>query len=50
MKLTEPVTGCTVETFTDEAARLLMSRGFKPVEAEEPKKPARKRTTRKKEQ
>lgn len=47
MKLVDPVTGCTVETFTDESTQRLMAHGFKPVEK---KKPTRKRTTRKKEQ
>lgn len=50
MKLIDPIMGGTVETFTESATAHLMANGYKPLEAEKPKKAARKRTTKPKEQ
>lgn len=49
MRLVEPVTGCIVETQTEEATALLMGRGFlsaEPVAQDKPKPKPRKATTR----
>lgn len=48
MKLIDPITGSIVETATDEATARLVAAGFKPVD--KPKRPARKRAAKPKEQ